>query len=77
MFEYNICNQADAGLFERQCRALESNIPGLRESDFLKDVDGTLIRTYSHDNGVVKVKNDMQVDALYVVSEFNLLPFFD
>ena len=77
LFEYNICNQADAELFEQQCHALESNIPGLRESDFLEDVDGTLVRTYCHQNGEVKVKNDMQVDALYVSSEFDLLPYFN
>lgn len=76
MFEYNICNQADDKLFEKQCRALELNIPDLQVSDFLEDVDGTLIRTYHHRNGVIKVKNDMQVDALYVISDFDLLPYF-
>ena len=77
LFEYNICNQADAELFERQCNALEASIPGLRESDFLEDVDGTLTKTYCHQNGKIKVKNDTQVDALYVTSEFDLLPYFN
>lgn len=76
MFEYNICNQADAELFKKQCRALESNIPNLQASDLLVDVDGTLIQTYHHQNGVVKVKNDVQVNALYVISDFNLTPYF-
>ena len=76
MFEYNICNQADAKLFKRQCRALESNIPNLQVSDLLEDVDGTLIQTYHHHNGTIKVKNDMQVDALYVTSDFDLTPYF-
>ena len=76
MFEYNICNQADVKLFAQQCRALESNIPNLQASDCLEDVDGTLIQTYHHRNGTIKVKNDTQVDALYVISDFDLLPYF-
>lgn len=76
MFEYNICNQADAKLFVQQCRALESNIPNLKVSDRSEDVDGTLTQTYHHQNGSIKVKNDMQVDALYVISDFDLLPYF-
>ena len=76
MFEYNICNQADAKLFEKQCQALELNIPNLQASDLLEDVDGTLIQTYHHRNGEIKVINDIQVDALYVISDFNLLPYF-
>jgi len=76
MFEYNICNQADPKLFEKQCRALELNIPNLQVDDLLEDVDGTLIQIYHHRSGVIKVINDMQVDALYVISDFNLLPYF-
>lgn len=76
MFEYNICNQADEKLFKRQCRSLELNIPDLKASEFLEDVDGTLTQIYEHQRGKVRVKNDLQVDALYVVSEFDLLPYF-
>lgn len=76
MFEYNICNQADAQLFERQCRALELNIPDLQASALLEDVDGTLTQTYHHRNGAIMVKNDMQVDALYVTSDFDLTQYF-
>lgn len=76
MFEYNICNQADEALFERQCTALESKIAGLREVAYLEDVDGSLTRVYQHPRGVVRVKNDTQVDAVYVIAEFDLLPYF-
>lgn len=76
MFDYNICNQADEKLFEKQCRALELKIPNLQASNLLEDVDGTLIQTYHHSNGEIKVINDTQVDALYVISEFDLLPYF-
>lgn len=76
MYEYNICNQADAELFHKQCLALEKHIPDLKYSEPLEDVDGTLVKVYQHPKGIVKVKNDMQVDALYVVSDFDLLPYF-
>ena len=76
MYEYNICNQADAKLFEQQCRALETHISDLQASALLDDVDGTLTQTYRHHNGTIKVKNDMQIDALYVISDFDLLPYF-
>ena len=76
MFEYNICNQADAELFRKQCSALEKQVPGLQPEEILEDVDGTMVQRYRHGLGVVTVKNDLQVDALYVVSDFDLLPYF-
>lgn len=76
MFDYTICNQADASLFKKQCLALESNVPGLMLADFLDSPDGTLVQKYNHEQGNVTVKNDTQVDALYVISDFDLLPFF-
>ena len=76
LFEYHICNQADAVLFKQQCLALEAHIPGLQLCSNLEDVDGSIVRTYSHGAGTVKVKNDKQVDALYVTSDFDLTPYF-
>ena len=76
MFEYNICNQADAELFQKQCQALEKHVFGIYAKESLEDVDGTLIQFYQHELGAIIVKNDMQVDALYVVSEFDLMPYF-
>ncbi len=77
MYNYTICNQADASLFYRQCKALEDRIDGLQEKRFLEDVDGTAIREYTHPNGSVVVKNDCQVDALYVSSDFDLRRYFE
>lgn len=76
MFEYNICSQADSELFYKQCRALEKQVPGLQPENLLEDVDGTAVQRYRHSCGSVTVKNDLQVDALYVVSDFDLLPYF-
>lgn len=44
---------------------------------FPDDVDGTLVQRYNHANGVITVKNDIQVDALYVLSDFDLLTYFN
>ena len=76
MFDYTICNQADISLFHRQCQALEKNVPGLRKESLLDCPDGALIQKYEHELGTVTVKNDIQVDALYVISDFDLLPYF-
>jgi len=76
MFEYNICNQADEEIFRAQCKAIEANVPGLHIKDLLDDVDGTLVQKYDHAKGIIIVKNDLQVDALYVLSDFDLTPYF-
>ena len=77
MFDYTICNCADKALFEKQCRAIEQNVPQLQKLNLLQDVDGTLIQKYRHQKGNVVVKNDRQVDALYVQSDFDLNPYFE
>ena len=76
MYNYTICNQADSELFRRQCEALRRKIDGLKEKSYLEDVDGTITQVYLHPLGKVTVKNDCQVDALYVVSDFDLMPYF-
>ena len=76
MFEYNICNQADEALFYKQCAAIEKSVPFLKKENLLEDVDGTLVQKYSSQSGAVVVRNDVQIDALYVQSEFDLLPYF-
>lgn len=76
MFDYTICNYADRVLFEKQCRAIEQNIIPLQKDNLLEDVDGTLVQKYQHQKGSIVVKNDRQVDALYVQSDFDLRPYF-
>ena len=77
VFEYNISNQADNSVFEAQCDAIEKHIPGLTKAEVLEDVDGTMVQRYSGMHGTIVVKNDKQTDALYVVSDFDLLPYFE
>lgn len=43
MFDYTICNAPDSDIFLRQCKALEKNIPDLKKSEILIDIDGSQI----------------------------------
>ena len=76
LFEYNVCNQADEELFYKQCAAIEKAISFLKKEPLLEDVDGTLVQKYVAPSGKITVRNDVQTDALYVLSEFDLLPYF-
>lgn len=76
MFDYTICNCADDAIFKNQCQAIEQKIPTLKKKPLLIDVDGTSIQEYGLPMGKICVKNDQQVDALYVQSDFDLRQYF-
>lgn len=76
MFDYTICTTANFELFLKQCASLEEIIPHLKKLASLKDVDGSSIQRYIHPQGKVTVKNDLQVDALYVQADFDLAVYF-
>ena len=76
VFEYNICTCSDETLFKSQCEAIEKNIPGISHQEILEDATGTLVQRYTHPLGQIIVKKDKDVDALYVQSDFDLLPYF-
>lgn len=77
MFEYNICNQADDAIFEKQCIALEKHIPGIVKGELLIDVDGSKIQQYERNGASILVYNDWDVGAVYVKSDIELESFFD
>ncbi|MBE7004482.1 MAG: hypothetical protein E7425_09400 [Ruminococcaceae bacterium] len=77
MFDYNICTQADKELFLKQCQAIEAHIKPLLKERVIHDIDGTLTQRYHHQLGQITVCNDEQVGALYVTSDFDLIPFFN
>lgn len=76
MFEYNICNQADEVIFEKQCLALEKNIPNLVKGNVLIDVDGSKIQPYSLKGSKIIVYNSTYLDEVYVKSEVELEQYF-
>ena len=73
---YGICDRPDTDLFQRQCAALEKNIPGLKREPLLEDVDGSQYQHYQHEHGEIVVANDYALGDLYVESDFDLLPYF-
>lgn len=77
MFDYTVCREANEELFYKCCKKLEERFPDMKKYELLEDVDDTLIQRYQHSRGKIKVKNDIEVDALYVISEFNLDPYFE
>lgn len=77
MYEYTICNSADALVFAKQCLALEEAIPNLVKADLLMDVDESQIQPYTLNGEGIIVYNDTTVDAVYIRSKIALEPFFE
>lgn len=73
MYSYTISKNADAQAFKGVCRTLEASIPGLVKEKPLVDVDGSAIQIYHKDGEKIKVLNDIDVDAVYIDSEVDLL----
>lgn len=76
MFEYTICNQANEGVFYKQCEALEKNVTNIQKGNLIQDVDSSLLQYYDYNGKKVIVYNDKDIGAVYVKSEIDLLPFF-
>lgn len=75
-YEYNICNEPDKDIFEKQCVALENHIPGIVKSDLLTDVDGSETQIYIVDNKRITVHNSYYVGAIYIKSDIDLDLYF-
>ncbi len=76
MFRYEICNQADNGIFEKQCLALEKNIPDLIRQKRLQDVDGSETQLYRLKQYDVRVHNSMYLNEVYIESGIDLTQYF-
>ena len=72
MFSYNVSKNADKKAFVSICSAIESNVNIEKKEKCLKDVDGSQIQIYKTADGLIKVYNDYEVDAVYIDSEVNL-----
>lgn len=76
MFRYVVCNQHDAEIFEKQCKALENTIPGIIRKDLLHDVDDSKTQIYMLNQNRVYVHNSTYLDEVYIESDVDLLQFF-
>lgn len=77
MFEYNICNQADEEIFNKQCDALEKHIPNLEKGNLLVDVDGSKTQMYALNSKGITVHNSFYVGAVFVKSEIDIRKYFN
>ena len=75
-YTYNVYPEASNKVFDDACAKIEDCIPNLVKSKVLIDVDGSVIQKYSQDNEVIKVFNDIEVDAVYVDSDIDLSSVF-
>ncbi len=75
MFHYTISNMPDEEIFNKQCLALEKNVPSLIKKNLLEDVDGSLTQIYEKGGNKIIVHNSEYVGALYIDSEIELEQF--
>lgn len=77
MYDYLISTEFNKGIFEQQCAALESKIPGIIKGDRLHDVDDSECQHYELDGTDIKVSNSAYTNDVSVTSEVDLLPYFN
>lgn len=78
IFEYSICSYADEEIFKRQCNALEKKFSeSLVKDNFLIDVDGSKIQTYTLNGRKVKVVMSNYENEVYISSEIDLKEYFN
>ena len=76
MIEYTITNFPDDTLFEKQCRALETHIPGIKKTTRLEDVDGSVYQFYTVNDAKIEVRNSYYLGGIDVLSEIDLSKYF-
>ena len=75
-YTYSICVPQNISIFKKQCEALENHIPNLAFVKEIKDVDSTTIRHYILNGKNLYIYNSYDVNEVYIVSEFDIDPYF-
>lgn len=76
LFEYYICIGADEVIYDKQCLAIEKNIPEVTKVNLIVDVDNSKIQSYRVGEFLITVHNDYYMNEVYVKSEIDLEKFF-
>ena len=76
MYVYGIYPLPDEEIFNKQCLALEKNIPGIVKGELLVDVDGSKIQRYNLNGSKILVLQDFYTNDVHVKSEIELTKFF-
>ncbi len=75
MFSYNVYKEANNAELEKACNLIEKHFSVEKQSPII-DVDGSKIQEYISRDGVIKVFNDYEVDAVYIDSDLKLNNIF-
>ncbi len=75
LYSYTTYFNADNKEFNKICREIENKVADIKKEKLLVDVDGTQIQIYTVGENRITVKNDYEVDAVYVDSEIDLGSF--
>ena len=76
-FSYTVATNVDDVVFSDYCAMLEKNVAGIRKEKTLIDVDGSETQIYHCNGKEIVVHNSCYIDAVYIDSQVDLLPFFD
>ena len=77
MYHYNICNEADDDIFQKQCRVIEKHIPSITKEKPLEDIDGSATQIYTLKGKKITVHNSNYIGAVFVESEIALEKYFN
>lgn len=77
MYHYNICSEADNEIFQKQCRAIEKNIPSISKEKPLEDIDGSITQIYTLNGNKITVHNSNYIGAVFIESEIALEKYFN
>lgn len=75
-YDYNICADFNDEIFQKQCCALEKNIPNIVKGRLLEDIDGSKTQFYHKYGKEILVKNSRYIGAVYIESDIELTQFF-
>ena len=76
-YSYTVAMSVDDAVFAEYCSMLELNINNIKKDSLLIDVDGSETQVYHYNGKKIIVHNSCDVDAVFIDSQFDLLPFFD
>ena len=76
-YSYTVALSVDDAVFLEYCHMLEKNISLLKKDKLLIDVDGSETQVYYWERKKIVIHNSCYIDAVYIDSEINLIPFLD
>lgn len=72
MFDYTICKHNSPKEFKQTCEKIEQHFSHIKKHKLLVDVDGSTIQIYSNGDAKIKVYDDYDVGAVFVISDLDL-----